>query len=981
VNAAGQGGQLNPTAAGNQFFRAQEGLLLSGPIWRRKDKSGEEISSKTHFLLSYERHTLRQQQQTSFSVPTPDQRQICPVGDRACASNVLFSSGFFPSSLRGDALWSLYPFPNNPLGPYGGNTYTESLSSDGNGNLFLAGIDSRFGARNTISFRYNGTDESSIVPSTGSAIFSSVKPTIFTQDAALLLDSVPTEHVANTLRISYGGTISHFSQLRDPYLEPSNRGNSYLLNAPLLLNVTTSGSNITYQPAGSTAASNPLAGLVAAGITDEFFGVASGKFPVSSDQLDTGALGRLSVGGFSTVGPDTFQIPQRRRNDTFQVADTVLWTRGIHRFTFGFDVRRVDLSNVAFPPEASANYDGIVATPFSTVSQAGVPQNPIFSPASLVSTGLAAAAQTFPIIQCAASFAVTDNPPSAPCQTPSNYLSLDLGAYQADEFIEDNVRMARNFRLIAGIRARYAPVPQDLSGHFTEAFNPNTAVSIVAGCSSPTCSGLRQAISLLVPTGLMSAFDPSPFGIDGRLGFAWDVRGDGKLVVRGGLGTYSGQFPALLVDEARNVFPQFLTLTGGANTNFAPGQAARYGFDIYNGSVYLPPGKNAGDALAALSTTATNNSISANLIYPATGLKNPYAEQANLTVEQRIADDALISLAYVGTAGKHLLSESTPEGGPNRNTVDYGTCPTVPLGTPSPLGSTPCPAPSNSFPFPNVATLFNPAQEIARRFYVTPILLGGEASSTYHSLQATIGKEFSNGYQFSTAFTWSHAIDNASDFLSLAGSFPVAQNSESASERGSSNFDVRFRSATQFLADSSSFLHRFGGYSRGTMYRLLSSWQLSGVLVLQTGQPYTINTAVDVNEDGNATDRLKDTGCLRPGTNPRQQWQISPACVDPLLETGVEPQATGYLAAPGLAGLVGRNTFTGFSLYNLDFSISRSFVISDAHRVVVRMEGYNALNHPNFGIPDRILESPSFGRAVNTVAPPRIVQFALKYSF
>ena len=976
VNGLGQGFQSNPTARSDRLFRLQGGFLLGGPI----------RSTKTHFIVSYERHTLRQTQQTNFAVTTANQRQICPSLDQACStgsSAALFNYPFpvplFPSSLRGDAIWSLYPFPNNPLGPYGANTFTEQLPADGNANIFLLELDRQFDTRltrNTLSVRYNGSNESSILPSTGDAVFSSIKPVIFTQNAALFLNTVFSSSTTNTLRISYGGTNSHFSELRDAYLAPSTRGSPLLLNAPLLLNITTAGAPLVYQAAASTGGQNLL--QPTGGFNGEYFGVAPGATPVWADQIDTAGLARLSVGGFSSVGADTSQIPQQRADSTWQWADTMTVVHGRHLFNFGVDVRRVQLNSLASPPEASANYGGLLVSGPS----AG---NLIMSPASLVSTGIDAASETFPLVVCPSTSSSTPSATAAPCAISSNYYSLNLRSTEADFFVQDEIRVFRNFRIIAGVRSQYAPVPHDVSGHFNEAFNNNTESQLISGCSFPVCSDYANVLRALLPQSLQSAFDPRPFGVDGRAGFAWDLFGDGIWAIRGGWGSYSGQFPAILVDESRNVFPSFLTLSGGVNTSFGSSLASTYNMVLANGVIFLRPGQYPGPnqlyALAALSTELSSNSISADLTYPAQGLKNPYAEQANFTVEGRLSTSVVVSLAYVGTRGNRLLSETTPNGGSGRNAEQQEVPPTVcPTGCPLVAPIQDANNVLTNFPFPITGTSFNPNAAVGSS-YVTPVIFGGAANSTYNSLQATIHRRFTSGFQFASAFTWSHAIDNASDFSTLAGAFALPQDSTNPSERASSNFDTRFRSVTQFLLDSSGFLERFGVRSHGSWDKALSSWQLSGIVTFQSGQPYTINTVVDVNEDGNMTDRLNSTTCLVPGTSPRVQWQVASTCVNPLLETGVTPQATGFLANPGQPGSVGRNTFTGFGLYNVDLALSRHFTFSEKRNLIARVEAYNALNQPDFGIPDRILESPSFGKAVNTVAPQRIIQLALKYTF
>ena len=106
--------------------------------------------------------------------------------------------------------------------------------------------------------------------------------------------------------------------------------------------------------------------------------------------------------------------------------------------------------------------------------------------------------------------------------------------------------------------------------------------------------------------------------------------------------------------------------------------------------------------------------------------------------------------------------------------------------------------------------------------------LESDASSSYHSLQADIrGAQQRLGLTYGAAFTWSHSIDDASDFFAIAGSPALPQNGDQRSERGSSSFDSRLRFANHFVWE----------LPFGTRSRLLRGWQISGILSAQTGVP------------------------------------------------------------------------------------------------------------------------------------------------
>src|SRR5262249_32527069 len=109
------------------------------------------------------------------------------------------------------------------------------------------------------------------------------------------------------------------------------------------------------------------------------------------------------------------------------------------------------------------------------------------------------------------------------------------------------------------------------------------------------------------------------------------------------------------------------------------------------------------------------------------------------------------------------------------------------------------------------------------------MVIESSASSNYHSLQLSIKKRLSSGLQFGSSYTYSHAIDEVSDFFDTAGNFNLPQDdNDLRAERASAGFDIRHRSVTHFVYD-------LPFYKKS---KLLGGWQAAGVLTLQTGQPF-----------------------------------------------------------------------------------------------------------------------------------------------
>src|SRR5207247_47139 len=203
------------------------------------------------------------------------------------------------------------------------------------------------------------------------------------------------------------------------------------------------------------------------------------------------------------------------------------------------------------------------------------------------------------------------------------------------------------------------------------------------------------------------------------------------------------------------------------------------------------------------------------------------------------------SASYVGTKGTRLTRLTTPNGGPNVTPNQILTCKT----------GTTC-----TVTFDTLNTGVFTQYPLKRR---VPALgafqtFENSAGSIYHALQLEARKRYSNGLTFTGAYTWSHAIDDASDIIETAGAPSVAQDSfDLRADRGNAGFDVRHRFAVSAVLDLSFFRDQ-----TSTAARLLGGWQLASIFQARTGQPFTLEIPFDANLDGNLTDRPSTTAGL-----------------------------------------------------------------------------------------------------------------------
>jgi hypothetical protein len=151
---------------------------------------------------------------------------------------------------------------------------------------------------------------------------------------------------------------------------------------------------------------------------------------------------------------------------------------------------------------------------------------------------------------------------------------------------------------------------------------------------------------------------------------------------------------------------------------------------------------------------------------------------------------------------------------------------------------------------------------------------------------------------------------------------------------------------------------------------LLGGWEVTGILALQSGTPFTVRSGVDSSLfgiNGDTADLVGDP-FLDPG-RPRSE-----------LIARYFNTAAFVRNAAGTVGTSGINVIDGPGLVTTDFGVNKEFVISETHRLQFRTEFFNLLNRPNFSHPNATQNSVNFGRILSA-GDPRVIQFALKYQF
>jgi hypothetical protein len=532
----------------------------------------------------------------------------------------------------------------------------------------------------------------------------------------------------------------------------------------------------------------------------------------------------------------------------------------------------------------------------------------------------------------------------APFPASDSFASFLLG--QSVQFFQGGGQFDRGLRkwVAAGYVQDEYRVTSCLTLNYGLRYEVNTPYVDIRNRLNAWAPGQQSTVYPNAPEGLLFPGDPGvPAGIAPisyhefmpRVGVAWDPFGDHKTTVRAGYGIF---------------YDGYTNGTGGplqASISALPWTQAYQlpgpGFDLANPYGGAPP-PFGGQTFVAPATVLTVQS----------GMKPPYSQNWDLSIERTIAKDYLLELRYVGNKGTHLprFIEGNPTiYGPgvnannNNEMREYTTC--------------------------NLAGVCN---------YGSVGLLADEANSTYNALEVAFSRQFSRSLSFLTSFWYSKSLDDIST-LNVAGSAPtlvagendLAQNPfDLAAEHGPSLFDAKYR-----FVLSGSWALPVWRYAPRAAALLTNGWQLNTITSLSSGTPFTVYDSADVSLQGSAPE-ITGFYSSRPDliSNPNQGQPHTPnewVSRAPFLQLNPVTQA-------GQFGNEGRNVVRGPGIEDIDLSLLKYFEIDETRRIQFRAECFNVLNHPNFGLPENDLESPAFGQILQS-GPPRLMQLALKFIF
>lgn len=520
---------------------------------------------------------------------------------------------------------------------------------------------------------------------------------------------------------------------------------------------------------------------------------------------------------------------------------------------------------------------------------------------------------------------------------PNNFITRNISAQYA-AYVQDDWKVRPNLTVNAGLRYDlqwFRGNPYGLESLFI----PSLKEVVVFGKSYPSASISNFLTSIPItlsttanlPGSAMAYLGQDKNNVSPRLGFAYEVVPN--TVLRGAFGIYFNLIPASYIGTAPFGNLPFL------------------GSETYTNSTGSTPSFSMSNPFSATGSFTANPSVLAQA-----PTVTPYTEEYNLALEHQFMKGWDVRVGYVG---QHNVKQNNYGG--SGNYAPNINLPAQPVLIEN--GSTTPQATYNYQPFSSISLNMDPI------FH-----------SNMNSLQAGLHKQYSHGVAFGAEYQWTRVLGTEN-----------LQNPSGATPNDS--YGPIGGITPQVLEVNYSYLLPFGrgqlvgDHVSNLVDKFISGWQVSGISVFQTGQPFSVSYSAPgtyTDGSGNKWTNLVSGRASRvsgvalyPATKTRFAWFNPAAFAAPTNAAGI----------PGGAyGNSGYDMLRGPRFQDWDINLQKNIRFQERYNVQLRADSFNVFNHPNFGTPNANISNTSTVGTITSISgtpayEPRTVEFAAKFSF
>ncbi|MBV8819879.1 MAG: hypothetical protein JO022_16065, partial [Acidobacteriaceae bacterium] len=607
-----------------------------------------------------------------------------------------------------------------------------------------------------------------------------------------------------------------------------------------------------------------------------------------------------------------------RGQTTWQFFDAVTWVRGAHSIKVGME-GRIQNSNNFQPTNLSGNYSFASTLTGNPQSQAG--------------TGSSTA--TFDLGSVSSATIVTGVGQSAQ-------------GYSISGFVQDDWRATRKLTVNIGLRYDSQPWPVErhngISGFLPSVTNPQ--------------NGLKGAMGYAGKDFGETPYTSSPLAFGPRIGFAWDITGNSKTVIRGGFGIYYENI------FSRDFFGSAAGFSSTTTTYNPPGNNTNLPAFQFSQGLPSPPIQPLGSLLGPSAF------LGQGVNYNEPNRQLPVSQQWDFTIQRQLPGNWAFEVGYTGNHGGHLVAggydlNQLPDQYLSLGNALQNTVPNPYAGVvPGSLGNATISQLQALKPYPYYSSIS----------VVTPTL----GNSIYHAGILSVQKRLSQGLVLLAAYTKSKLI---SDSVSVPVNFgPVVQTTTVGYQDGAYNrrlersldpTNVAQRFVTSAVYELPFGRGKYFNVDNRVLDAIVGGWQTQGIFTLQSGLPLVITGA-----NNNLATRPNSTGKSAKLSNPTaSEWFDTSVFVNP-------PNYTYGNVGRTLPDVMGPKTV------NVDLSLIKNIHLFERFSLQIRAESFNVANHVNLGLPNTTFvpgptgfnTSSTFG-TITSAAAARTNQLGAKVIF